>query len=1020
MPPRRLSAVGVSGLALVGATLVFGQPPSATAPAPATAPTSARQTAATTLDPGEFVVQLSLGVGDTAARAWDGRVSVDRGEVVRIEGGRFRAGDAVTGRDAWKARSLPVRRAGAVAKKAAAKKKAAVPNPAVGGPGNTGPAVAPTVVNVALRAPGDATLRVSTAQGDFSVPLSKLAGGLPHLALDGQAEVRRVPAFAVLADTALQEDFPAAVSDGAGGLWAVYVAHAPNGNDASTAYAERPRDFADLAPTGGGDTIKLVHLAGGKPGETVDVTPGGLDVWRPTVALDREGRVVVVYAERRDGDFDLYRMRFDAKARRLDGPDRLTTAPGADTDPTLAVAHDGTLWLAWQAWRDGKARVMLSRADGALTPSPAGDGGGNEWSPALAVDRRGRPFVAYDTYAAGNYDVRLRAFDAEGKPAGEPVIVAGTPRYETHASLAIDPRGQVWVAYEERTDNWGKDAENLVTGQGSTLYRKAAVRVRCLDGERLVEAPDPVGMLAATDPLRGFNSFPRLAADASGRVWLAFRHRQEAIWGNNVVMVVGAVWVEHVTVLAGASWSAPLPVPSSDNLLDNRPALVAPREGSDPLLMVYSSDGRLRREVEHSPELTPRFYSHSGTPPGVVNNDLFVAAVPPPTATRGEPMLTHVTGREPDAAPVAAVHSRESADVGRMRSHRVEAGGKTYRLFRGDFHRHTEISQDGGSDGTLEDMWRYAVDAADFDWMGNADHDNGGGKEYTWWLVQKTTDLYHSPRLVTLFTYERSNGYPHGHRNVMFDHRGVRTLPRLVAGGQVVDDDTKMLYDYLKQHGGVCASHTSGTGMGTDWRDLNPTYEPMVEIFQGHRNSYEHFGAPRVARRPGESIGGWQPLGMVWNALAMQYRIGFQASSDHISTHISYAVAAAEEPTRAAVLDAFRRRHCYGATDNIVLDVRTADGRFMMGDEFDAPAGGPVRLKVLVHGTAPVARVDIIKDFVYVYSTGPKSERVAFEWADNEVRGPGLSWYYVRAIQADGQLAWGSPMWVRFARATGQ
>ncbi len=25
---------------------------------------------------------------------------------------------------------------------------------------------------------------------------------------------------------------------------------------------------------------------------------------------------------------------------------------------------------------------------------------------------------------------------------------------------------------------------------------------------------------------------------------------------------------------------------------------------------------------------------------------------------------------------------------------------------------------------------------------------------------------------------------------------------------------------------------------------------------------------------------------------------------------------------------------------------------------------------------------------------------------------PGLSWYYVRAIQTDGELAWASPIWV--------
>ena len=45
-----------------------------------------------------------------------------------------------------------------------------------------------------------------------------------------------------------------------------------------------------------------------------------------------------------------------------------------------------------------------------------------------------------------------------------------------------------------------------------------------------------------------------------------------------------------------------------------------------------------------------------------------------------------------------------------------------------------------------------------------------------------------------------------------------------------------------------------------------------------------------------------------------------------------------------------------------------------------------------------------------------KSNGIAFEWTDDEKRGPGLSWYYVRAIQDDGQLAWASPIWVHLGR----
>jgi len=43
---------------------------------------------------------------------------------------------------------------------------------------------------------------------------------------------------------------------------------------------------------------------------------------------------------------------------------------------------------------------------------------------------------------------------------------------------------------------------------------------------------------------------------------------------------------------------------------------------------------------------------------------------------------------------------------------------------------------------TLIDMYRYALDAVGFDWIGNGDHDNNNGREYPWWITQKTADAY--------------------------------------------------------------------------------------------------------------------------------------------------------------------------------------------------------------------------------------------------------------------------------------
>ena len=271
---------------------------------------------------------------------------------------------------------------------------------------------------------------------------------------------------------------------------------------------------------------------------------------------------------------------------------------------------------------------------------------------------------------------------------------------------------------------------------------------------------------------------------------------------------------------------------------------------------------------------------------------------------------------------------------------------------RGEFHRHTEFSAHRDQDGLLEDSLRYALDAGKLDWMGNGDHDNGLGHEYMWWLIQKQFDLHlHAPNFVSAMTYERSVVYPNGHRNVMMPRRGIQPLPRGDIQSGTPENgtpDTKMLYAYLKHFGGICSSHTSGTGMGTDWRDNDPEVEPVVEIYQGHRHNYEHFGAPRSATAETQ-IGGYQPQGFIWNALEKGYRLGFQSSSDHVSTHLSYGIVLVEETSRQGIIDAFKKRHSYAATDNILLTVRS--GEHLMGDIFDTTERPTLTIEAT--GTAP-------------------------------------------------------------------
>jgi hypothetical protein len=216
----------------------------------------------------------------------------------------------------------------------------------------------------------------------------------------------------------------------------------------------------------------------------------------------------------------------------------------------------------------------------------------------------------------------------------------------------------------------------------------------------------------------------------------------------------------------------------------------------------------------------------------------------------------------------------------------------------------------------------------------------------------------------------------------------------------------------LHELNGICASHTSATGMGTDWRDNDPEVEPVVEIYQGDRMSYELEGAPRAGfdpkgnRLPAQ-IGGWQPLGFINHAFEKGYRLGFQSSSDHWSTHISYCIVLAERHDRNAILGGLKRRHCYAATDNIIVDVRS--GEHMMGDEFkttEAPA-----IQMSVAGTGTIESIDILKDSAVVDTLRPGKPEYKGNWTDSKPT-PGVHYYYLRVQQKDGELAWSSPMWI--------
>ena len=182
-----------------------------------------------------------------------------------------------------------------------------------------------------------------------------------------------------------------------------------------------------------------------------------------------------------------------------------------------------------------------------------------------------------------------------------------------------------------------------------------------------------------------------------------------------------------------------------------------------------------------------------------------------------------------------------------------------------------------------------------------------------------------------------------------------------------------MLYEEVRRSGGITIPHTTATAMGTDWSDNDPEVEPLVEIFQGDRYSYEQPGAPltdtenRDLRSP--MLGGPQAEGFVSNALAKGYKLGFIASSDHALDPplVRHGVGDRPQPRRGARGDAraahLRRHRQHRAR---VLDRRPVHGRRARGPRRRVPE---IRVKAV--GTRPFLNAEILRNGQSIYQSSP-------------------------------------------------
>lgn len=900
-----------------------------------------RQSVATPDQPADYWIRIVFGAEGEAA-VWNGSVAIREGEILDVVDSMLDVGDRLDRESrSWKIKTgVPKARRITFAEPQ-------------------------REIQVKLRTSDDSKLIINTKQGDVDVPLVELVPGRPMSLLNGRMEIHRLGTEEAVAKTKTDDDFTAIAVDASGHRHVAWITYDERAK--SDRLLIRDIDDATKVPEAIAIAAEFANVRLFRVGNQLTA------VWCSSGTTK---------------DWDIYTATRESRGWRTR---QLTTAKGTDFQVAAATDGDDTLWVAWQSFRNGNGDIYAKclrkgkwSDDIAVEKKAA-----NAWQPSISIDGKGRAWIGFDSYENGNYDVYLNNVSfSDGKyTLGSRIAVAQSADFEAHASVLAGEDDRVWVAYDAAGPNWGKDFRNVPTTEGGRyaepLHASRRLELRCVvDGQvqrptsllPQVLPPEHIPAIArnpTTKPSR-FYEFPQLARDGEGRIWLLFRMCRQGYCGHPPG---GAHWNIYATSYTEQGWLEPIQLPQSQGRQNQRVATCLDANGR---LQCAWADGNRFASVNR------KYALHAGTLPAIAEA---VADISCETIEIDEPGTT---------TPVPKIPWT------------ITRGGEEFQVYFGDLHRHTNISRCSPTiDGCLTDAHRYALDAVEYDFLAVTDHTRDVDA-FSWWRTQKASDWFHIPgRYVPIYGYERSNiTQGGGHRNVFFLNRGAdvshsdnwykgRNLPQ-----QDANPDTT-LYPWLRERGdGLTAAHTPEYApkqkRGT-WTYNDPQVEPVAEIFQGFRRSYE-----RPASRVVEEAS-------LWHALRKGYRLGFIASSDHISTHMSYACVWAADKTREDLFDAIRARRTYAATDRIGLDVRI--GEALMGEETEVQ-GAAVKLTIRALGTAPITDVEIIRSGKVIATLRPSTRHIELEHTDPAPL-PGDSYYYIRLMQDDGAIAWASPIWVR-------
>ncbi len=234
---------------------------------------------------------------------------------------------------------------------------------------------------------------------------------------------------------------------------------------------------------------------------------------------------------------------------------------------------------------------------------------------------------------------------------------------------------------------------------------------------------------------------------------------------------------------------------------------------------------------------------------------------------------------------------------------------------------------------------------------------------------------------------------------------------------------------------------TMAKGYTYDFDKFAPDFERVVEIYNsfGSSECSKKQGNPRPIQANSRKGISESEEGTIRNALNSGFRFGFIAGgwdnkgiykNIDSETQVTYSEGATAiltpEYSRDALFSALYNRKCYATTGARIL-LYFSIAKSPMGTELNSKEKPGLLynrfIEGFIAGTAPLEEVAIFRNGVLWKEYKDQKETFSFEAFDDEplekvILTPDLekpfTYYYVRVIQKDGHIAWGTPIWIDY------